>query len=171
MDNTLHLAFIRDNILPLLKAGKYEEALLHCYQSTRANHFFISSYWLGFLFKLADRVKMQSLGDPLPPAPYTLYRGVAGNKNRRIRGISWTASRETAEWFANRPHAIVRDKRVVYASLPHPAVYEITLPDARHIWAYTNGRQEQEFYVLLPSYIKPKLVWGSEPKKSTAMQS
>lgn len=153
LDNTKHLTFLSENYLPLIKAGLYERALLSAYMATRTNHHYLPLQTLHRFFEIADRERMVGCGDPLPPAPYTLYRGVCGTgRNRKVRGISWTADKAVAEWFANR-----------YPELPgSPAVYEITLRNAQSIWAYTNEREEQEYYVLLPSHIKPKLVWGNE---------
>ena len=57
-------------------------------------------------------------GDPLPEPTFTLYRGGAGRADRHDEsgGFSWTASRERAQWFADR-----------FPILHDPAVYTVTV--------------------------------------------
>jgi hypothetical protein len=89
------------------------------------------------MFRVADRARLRAAGDPLPEPPFTLYRGVAGRgPARRVRGFSWTASRERGPWFADRFTSLLHD----------PAVYTITVGE-ESILAYVNERQEEEFIV------------------------
>jgi hypothetical protein len=135
----------------LLRLGGYELALLDAYTDGRSNHRDWSLRQLHQLFGLADRAKLRAAGEPLPgPGPYTLYRGVAGPaRHRRVRGYSWTATFEKAQWFAHR-----------YASgvlqmLTEPQVYRLVVPE-RAILAYINERKEQEFLVQVPSRLRPE---------------
>jgi hypothetical protein len=91
---------------------------------------------------MADRAKLLAAGEPLPgAAPFTLYRGVAGNTSaRRVRGIgiSWTGNLETAVWFANR------------FKLAKPAVHKAEV-EAAQVLAYLGGDgSEDEYIALLP---------------------
>lgn len=111
----------------------------------RANHLFWPLCTLKALFHAADRARLLAVGHPLPASDsYTLYRGVAGRgAARRITGLSWTRSRERAEWFASR------------FALPDPAVYQALVP-RKDVYAYTNERQEDEFIVILPKSVRPE---------------
>lgn len=137
LDNTSELAFVCDNMAWLKALGKYEHTLLNAYIDTRLNF----SRWqlsvLRYLFKIADRPALLAAGDPLPgPGPFIVFRGVAGcGAKRRLRGISWTADRDKAIWFA---------KRFAARGLSGPAVFQAKIEAAR-VYAYTNGRSEQEF--------------------------
>jgi hypothetical protein len=131
----------------LLQLGVFEQALFNAY--TGGN--FTQRQWpylaLQRLFALADRDRLRAAGDPLPgPGPYTLYRGVAGlPRHRRVRGYSWTASFEKAQWFANRFAALASD----------PQVYRLEVPE-RTVLAYSNERQEEEFLVKLHAKLRPE---------------
>jgi hypothetical protein len=137
LDNTQELAFVADNIAWLKALGKYEHALLNAYTDTRLNLAGWQLSVLRFLFRIADRPALLAAGDPLPgPGAFTVFRGVAGTgAKRRLRGISWTADRDKAIWFA---------KRFVATGLAGPAVFQTEIEAAR-VYAYTNGRSEQEF--------------------------
>lgn len=137
LDNTAELYFVLDNLAWLKTLGKYEHALFNAYVDTRLNF----SHWqlsmLRFLFRHADRPALLAAGDPLPgPGPFTVFRGVAGRgAKRRLRGLSWTADRDKAIWFA---------KRFAVTGIEGPAVFQTEIEAAR-VYAYTNGRSEQEF--------------------------
>jgi hypothetical protein len=152
LDNTSELAFVSDNIAWLKSLGKYEKALLNAYIDTRTNY----SRWqlsvLKLLFNMADRPTLLAAGDPLPGnEPFTVFRGVAGRgSKRRLRGISWTADREKAIWFA---------KRFVEMGLVQPAVYQAVIPIA-NVYAYHNGRNEQEFLCDIDNGCHLKKVWA-----------
>ena len=144
MDNMTLLAFVCDNRIPLKKAGLFEDALLHAFTACRLNNMHISKGVLDYLFNIADRTRLLSAGNPLPnDGPFTLYRGVAGvGARRRVRGLSWTADFQRAEWFALR-----------YKSLPNPAVFKAIVP-VENVYAYTNERNEQEFICAIPKDMK-----------------
>lgn len=92
------------------------------------------------LFGSANREALRAAGDPLPgPGPFTVYRGVSGEEHeeRRVRGLSWTTSIDRAREFAKRFDG------------PDPAVYEAVI-EARHVLAYIDWNDEEEFIVLLP---------------------
>ena len=94
------------------------------------------------LFKQADPtvlmeqdeyVQFKMLDDPV-----TVYRGVTTHNAKNVKALSWTLSRETAEWFANR----FGEKGTVYEA-------QI---DKKHIYAYFSGRNESEV-IVDPSYL------------------
>jgi hypothetical protein len=137
LDNTRELCFVADNIAWLKSLGKYEHALLNAYTDTRLNFSRWSLDVLKHLFEVADRPALLAAGDPLPgPGPFTVFRGVAGTgAKRRLRGISWTADRDKAIWFA---------KRFAARGLECPTVFQTEIEAAR-VFACYNGRSEQEF--------------------------
>jgi hypothetical protein len=104
------------------------------------------------MLNIADRKKLQSMGDPLPENKdtYTLYRGIAGKgAARRKYGHSWTGTLETAIWFAQR---LYFDKPVVYkADVPKDC-----------ICFYTNERDEDEYVCLTPKELKLVIFWRQE---------
>jgi len=137
LSNTAELAFVCDNMAWLKALGKYEHALLNAYVDTRLNFSCWQVSVLRHLFQLADRPALLAAGAPLPgPGPFIVFRGVAGRgAKRRLRGISWTADRDKAIWFA---------KRFVPMGAESPAVFQAEIEAAR-VFAYTNEREEQEF--------------------------
>ncbi len=68
----------------------------------------------------------------------TVYRGVTPHNAKNIRALSWTTSRETAEWFAHRFGE-------------EGTVYEAQI-DKAHIFAYLSDRSEAEV-ILNPRYL------------------
>ncbi len=68
----------------------------------------------------------------------TVYRGVTSYNAKNIRALSWTTSRETAEWFAHRFGE-------------EGTVYEAQI-DKAHIFAYLSDRSEAEV-ILDPRYL------------------
>lgn len=94
------------------------------------------------LFKQADPtvlmeqdeyVQFKMLDDPV-----TVYRGVTTHNAKNVKALSWTLSRETAEWFANR----FGEKGTVYEA-------QI---DKKHIFAVFNRRNESKV-ILDPQYL------------------
>lgn len=77
--------------------------------------------------------EFQGLGDTL-----TVYRGVTAYNAENIKALSWTLSRQTAEWFA---HRFGEDG----------TVYEATITK-EHIYALFNGRNESEV-IVNPQYL------------------
>ena len=136
----------------LKRIGVYERALLHAFQMSRVNHHSFGLTNVRRMFDRADRMRLREAGNALPGSgPFTLYRGVGGNgRARHVRGLSWTASLEKAKWFANR---------AAWFHLSKPAVYR-TVANESDVLAYINGREEQEFVVLLPRTNKPERVWS-----------
>lgn len=145
--NMESLALVYMNAMALLDRGMYERALLDAFIAARTNNHHFPVDMLRDLFSWADRGRLLAAGDPLPEGDsFTLYRGVAGRgPARRVRGMSWTADRDRAQWFA---------KRAGEWGLHDPAVYLLTVerPD---VWAYCNERQESEFILLLGPQHKP----------------
>jgi hypothetical protein len=149
ISNMEYLRFLFEHMEPLKEKGFYEEVLLTALIAPSINLSGVPLYFLKSFLEWADKEKLRGYGDPLPGnGPFTLYRGVAGKgAARRKRGISWTASLEKAKWFANRFY------------LEKPMVYESVI-DLDQVYAYSNGRNEQEFICLIPDNHKLKKVWG-----------
>ena len=159
-ENTHSLDLVSMNVGPLQRRGIYEEALLDALTATRTNNRRYSTLELRYLLGLAERTKLRAAGDPLPHSgPYTVYRGVAGRgAARRVRGVSWTGSLERARWFAQR------------FGLADPSVYRATVGEA-DVLAYSNGRQEDEYVVVLPAGARLTRVWrgdGATPRGTGA---
>jgi hypothetical protein len=95
-----HLPFLLNNQELFAESGRLEEAvvLLYC----RQHGPFLSAGDVGFwgtLFEGCDKAVLYGLGDPVSFVATTVYRGaVMGNR----RSLSWSADRETAEWYAER---------------------------------------------------------------------
>ena len=98
------LSFVFYNFHVLKKVGKYEEALLYAYTAGESNHSMRNVDHLKLLFDMADADVLRRIGEPIPKQEsFTLYEGICGKgRKRRINGISWTASPNTAAWFAMR---------------------------------------------------------------------
>ena len=146
------LSLVAENWLLLRELGCYERALLQAYTGTRVNNRQWSLRELDCLFAMADMPRLRAAGDPLPgPGPFTLYRGVAGRgAARRVRGYSWSGSRDVAIWYAQR-----------LEFLACPAVLEVTV-DESNILAYLNRRQEDEFLAMVPHRARIRRVPVSE---------
>jgi len=138
------LLLVIDNVMRLQCMGLYETALAQAFTSAKLNNRRIGERLLRQLFALADRGRLRDAGDPLPSAgPFTLYRGVAGvGQDRRERGLSWTDSRDKAQWFADRSATMLK--------LEDPAVFTCRVKE-QHVYYYTNERKEREFVINLPA--------------------
>ena len=68
-----------------------------------------------------------------------VYRGITDYNKKYVKALSWTLSKKTAEWFADR----FSSKGIIYKAL---------IPK-EHILAYFNGRNEKEI-VLDPKYLQ-----------------
>ncbi|VTR66955.1 conserved hypothetical protein [Desulfosarcina cetonica] len=64
--------------------------------------------------------------------------------------MSWTDSKEKAEWFAYQYYA-------GKFGLSNPAVFTLTA-DKKDIWFYTNDRNESEFVLRLPLPRTPRRI-------------
>ena len=148
--NDYGLDFVSANIFPLKQQGIFEEALFYAYAGCRVNWSGVTKNLLDHLFFIADKDRLMKIGDPLPhDGPYKVYRGVAGiGAKRRKRGISWTASFEKAKWFATRFSDFL-EKPIVY----------ITVVEKKDVYAFHNGRKEQEFLCHITKEHKLKKVW------------
>lgn len=137
LDNTIHLHFVYKHFEWLREVGQYEKTLLSAFIATRGNNCHWPLSTLKLLFSLANRDALLAAGDPLPSeGPFTVFRGVAGiGRQRKVRGISWTADREQATWFA---------RRAALWGFANPAVFEAHV-SAANVYAYSNERSEQEF--------------------------
>jgi hypothetical protein len=84
---------------------------------------------------------------------------VAGKteRERRVRGISWTGTLAQAAWFADRGWG-----------LPNPAVYKCVV-EAKHVLAYVGShRNEDEYIVMLPRSAKVERVALPLPEPKVA---
>lgn len=68
----------------------------------------------------------------------TIYRGVTSHNAGRVKVLSWTLDKQTAEWFA---HRFGEDGTVYEAEI-----------DKAHIYALFNGRNESEV-IIDPKYL------------------
>ena len=139
--NERGLELVNLNRAALQSRGIYEAAIVVALTATRTNNH--RAYPLiRNLLAHADRKRLRAAGDPIPtPGPFTLYRGVAGKGSaRRIRGYSWTANLERAQWFASRADRF---------GLADPAVMRAVVP-TRYVLFCSNDRSESEFFVDLP---------------------
>ena len=132
MSSEVCLRFVFDNLALLREAGLYEHGLAHAYSATRTNNRDIPLGLLYGMLDLCDPDKLRAAGAPLPgPGPLTIYRGVAGKRQRRVLGPSYTGDLDTACWFATR------------YELPQPAIYSrIVQPD--QVYLCIGGRDERE---------------------------
>lgn len=69
----------------------------------------------------------------------TIYRGVTSHNAKNIKALSWTLSRDTAEWFAHRFNE-------------EGTVYEAQI-NKRHIYALFTGRNEAEV-IVNPNFLE-----------------
>jgi len=153
------MQMVEGNVLPLLRRGIYEKALVRAITDTRTNNRHLPLTVFRDLFRWADRAKLLAAGDPLPGSgPFTLYRGVAGKteRARRVRGISWTGTLAKAAWFADRGWG-----------LANPEVYRCVI-EAKHVLAYVNDREEDEYIVLLPRSATVERIALPLPEPETA---
>lgn len=140
-DYSTEIVFFNQAVLKEL--GIFEEAFAVAVVAPRLNNH--RDYrLLNDMVPRLDRERLRTAGDPLPGTePWTIYRGVAGRgKARRIRGYSWTGGLERAAWFANRAAETF--------GLDDPAVFCATVREPEILF-YSSDRQEEEFFVDLPS--------------------
>lgn len=127
-----------DNLDAFKSAGGYEAALYYAFThgpTMRPKH------WQ-YLFSLADRKKLIACGDPIPPTPIEVYRGVSDCRLRSwIRGMSWTRDPKIAAWFATSFAT-----RTILPLGAIPAVYSLRV-NPEQILCITNERSEEEVIV------------------------
>jgi len=150
VENQDRLFFLFMNQGALRERGLYEEALFQSFVGVGHNNKNVPQWGIDSLFSNLDRDRLRAAGDPLPgPGPFTLYRGVAGKgPARRVRGYSWTASRNIAWCFAKRY------AKTSLETCTDPAVFKVAV-DAEDVLAYTNDLDEEEFIVKLPDSANP----------------
>ncbi len=133
VDSPHTIELVHLNIDTLRMAGLLEEITVLAWINSRTKIKTESACALWReVFDECDRDALWASGDRIPEGMHTLYRGVAGTNHRRENGFSWTADRDTAEWFASRYY------------LENPTVLERPL-DLAEVLFYTNQRREQEF--------------------------
>jgi hypothetical protein len=149
--NEHSLRLVYWNLDTLKTLGLFEPALLHAFTASRTNNCRWPLPELRYLFEKADRAQLTAASDPLPgDGPFTIYRGVAGRgSGRRIRGFSWTASLDQAQWFADRAGKW---------GLHDPAVHRVTVNEADVLAYVGSHRNEDEFIVMPSAAMKPKRI-------------
>ena len=141
-----NLGVVFDNMPLLKKLGMYEAALISAFTSVKTNFHHWDHSVIKWMFDLADRNRLQSLGTAIPNEPVTAYRGVSGvGKKRHVHGISWTTSQDMACWFAIR-----------FANLGNPSVFKCVF-DPKDIYVMHNGRNEDELIGVPQKPINCKL--------------
>jgi len=135
------LRFVLGNVRALKARGIYEPALVTAYTHAEPSWWDWRLKTLDWMFKRANRAKLRTWGDPLPPGEgYTLYRGVAGKGScRHVSGMSWTCDLDKAKWFACR------------FLQPDPAVYK-TVAKQEDVYCYLNDRDEHDFILRTQRY-------------------
>ena len=138
----LSLADVCDDMISLKKQGIYEVELVKAFSEVRTNFSGWSLLALEKMFAYGDPQRIRDAGDPMPEGEkFTLYRGVAGKRPRRkVAGLSWTRSLETAFRFAGRNR-----------HQGNPAVYKTTVA-AVDVWCYISQRNEDEFVLKAKRY-------------------
>ena len=139
--NHLGVSIVFSNVLTLRELGILEGAFIPAVTMNRMNN--ASNYTtIRMTIPYLDRDLTLAAGDPLPGSdPWTIYRGVSGNgRARRVKGYSWTRDYERAVWFAERFEAL----------FPDPAVFKTTVA-RKDVLFYSSSREEEEFFVDLPS--------------------
>lgn len=135
--NNYWLDLVRDNKGLLHSLGLYEAATVEAFMGCRVNNAACSVDWLERLFSEMNPDRLAALR-PIPAGEsFRVYRGVAGPRGRRrVRGLSWTGSKECAAWFAMRYAGKDSDPAVYVASVSRDDV-----------WWHETGRKEDEFVV------------------------
>lgn len=141
--NDATLDLIVANTVPLKSRGIYEAALVQGYIGCKDGHYAWPASHLANLFKEADRNRLLKAGHSLPgKGPFRVFRGVCGKvRYRKVRGVSWTSSLDTACGFATRNAVLLGD----------PAIYTATV-SIEDIFFYTDQRGEKEFVVWPQKY-------------------
>lgn len=133
------MIFIENNIEALAASGKLEEVLIGFYSLLNFHFRSYDLFTWECVFGMCDRDRLLSAGDTLPDdlgSPFTIYRGQ--DLSEEV-GMSWTLSRDRAEWFAQRnAEHIDEDGETGVIEM------QVTVED---ILFYDNGREEQEVVV------------------------
>lgn len=140
MDSHSVLGYVLDHPGEFEKLGLFEVAFVLAWSRTsRSNYLFDVRSLEVVLTNFCDWAELRAAGDRLPEGEtFTVYRGVSGRgRFRRVRGMAWTASLDTACWFAMR--YAKEDSRFA-----DPAVYRATVCEDE-VFFYTNERHEREF--------------------------
>jgi hypothetical protein len=157
LDQGDRMAFVFDNVAPLLLFGLYEVALNRAYASCHTNFHRWDMQTLKFMFDVCDRDALYKTGDEFEGEyPLTVYRGICGDGDAyRPRGLSWTDDLEKAKWFAKFPEERYKTK------FPNCHVYRVRIKK-KDVYFYTNDRQEREFICDIKAKHRPELVWSDE---------
>ena len=137
--NSYRLAFLK-HIKDYLSLKDFSELLADAWVSSEnpnqdAN---VSVRTLASWFRQADKKELMeeedyAVYDALPET-LTVYRGVAVGRNPQ--GLSWTANRSTAEWFAHR-----------FDNEDNKGYIQVSSINKSHVLAYFNTRGEDEIVV------------------------
>jgi len=95
-----HLQFLQNNLEKFKQASCLEEAVLLLYFHKNGPFTPTDTYQIWeFLLGQCDKKRLLGLGSPFPSTTMTGYRGsVTGTP----KGLSWTVSKDKADWFLDR---------------------------------------------------------------------
>lgn len=95
-----HLQFLQNNVEEFKQANCFEEAVILLYYRKNGPFTPTDSYpiWEVMLAS-CSRERMESVGSTFPSNSMTAYRGSVTGK---AKGLSWTVSKEKADWFLDR---------------------------------------------------------------------
>ncbi len=141
--NSYRFAFLK-YVMPYLSRKDFSQYLADAWTLTEApnNDPNFTTRQMVELFQKADKQIIMdedeykeylSLDDTI-----TIYRGVTPHNAKNIKALSWTLSRDTAEWFA---HRFDEDGTVYEAQI-----------SKEYILAYFSGRNESEV-IIDPKYL------------------
>lgn len=156
------LAFVFDNMVPLMARGMYEKAVINALTGTRTNNHDWETSVILWMLGMAKPERLRELF-PLPgPGPFTVYRGICGEgAARKPRGLSWSASLDIACWFA-----CFIGERYGWKNY-NPAVVKAKVT-ADEVYAYTDDRGEAEF-VTYPKRVTDLRMTEAEIRKRAAV--
>ena len=137
-----------EKVLPYLSKEEISETISYVYIDAEhpESYYEMNREKLIELFKLVDKnlvmnEKERAVYDSLDDE-VVVYRGVPGNKEERVKALSWTINKEKARWFASRPTR----------SETPSALYRAKI-NKKDIFLFTERRHESEI-ILNPNKLK-----------------
>lgn len=135
-----YVSFLLNNIKSFQSATLFEKTVLRLYYRRNTPFVGTDDYptWEKLL-GLCDKVALRNLGPQLPKKIITAYRGSVTGVSK---GLSWTISREKADWFLDR----WRDK-----DMGGGTVFSIEISE-KDILVYLDDKDKQEV-ILRPEVV------------------